>query len=100
MTVLVLGDRDVGCRKIQDDCGTGSGSTGRRRDRHPEILADLHKEGKPAFLLTLKENSLPERNLSLAHDFDGRTVCREGGSKLPVFVKLTIIRQKRLGNDS
>ncbi len=45
VTVLVFSDRDIRGREIQDDRRPGQSGAARRRNRHPEVLADLHEEG-------------------------------------------------------
>ena len=49
--IVRLGHRDVGGREIQQHGGACQRGVGRWRHRHPEILADLHVEGRQRLLL-------------------------------------------------
>ena len=50
--------------------------------------------------MALKDKMLPEGNSTLGQYCDGRAECRSRRSELPILIKLTVIGQESLGNNS
>ena len=68
--VVGLAHGDVGGREIQQHRGAGQRGVGRRRHRHPEVLADLHEEGRQRLVLELEQQIGAERHVALTAAID------------------------------
>ncbi len=99
MAVAGLADHDIGRRQIdQHRCPRQRGER-RRRDRHPDVLADLDMEAQQRDVLDLEQQAGAERH-ALAQQVYLVDRGAVGRAELAGLVEFPVIGQEALGNDA
>ncbi len=91
--VAVLADDDVRRREVQQHGRARERRVRRRRDRRPQVLADLGVEGEERLVLELEHEARAERDVLLAEEIDRGARRHVAGRELPQLVELAVVRQ-------
>ena len=90
--VVGLADRDVGGREVDQHRRAGQCGEGRRRNRHPEVLADLGMQSQQRHVAGLEDQVVAERNARAEqHDVARDRVVGRG--ELAGLVELAVVGQ-------
>jgi hypothetical protein len=95
-----LADRERGGREVQQDRRAGQRGVRGRRDRHPDVLADLDVDRQQRLLLALEQDAAAERDVGLAEQVDAVAGRRLRRLELARLVVLAIVRQERLRDEA
>ena len=96
MPVFVLADSDVRGRQVHEHRRPREGGIARRRNRHPQVLADLH-EKRPGAADT-KQQPFAEGNVVLIGQVDTSAPGRSRRGELPHFIVFPVVGQEGLGH--
>ena len=98
--VVGLANRDVRRRQIQQHGRAGERRVRRRRNRHPQVLANLGVEGEQRLLLVLENEIVAERHRATAGEIDFVARGSVGRGELPRLVKFAVVREIGLRHDA
>jgi hypothetical protein len=95
--IPALAHHDVRGRQVDQHRGAGHRGERGRRNRHPDVFADLDVEAEQRQVFDLEQQRWAEGH-DRAEQVDLVASCAIRDTELPGFVKLAIIRQETLGH--
>ena len=90
--VVGLADRDVAGGEVREHRGAGERGERARRQRHPEVLADLEVQHEAREVARREQQARPERHVLAEQPQRGRDRLR-GRREMPLLVELAVVRQ-------
>mgnify|MGYP003182249022 CR=1 FL=1 len=99
--IVCLTDNLVRGRRVEDHRRTGKRHLGRRRRRHPQVLADLNAQHQVlgALITAAVDKPRTQRNRTLTGKFNPHGICGRR-SKPAALVELAIVGQILLGREA
>ena len=96
--VVRLADRHVARRQVEQHRRPGQRAVRARRQRRPQVLADLHVEAEPGDGAHVEQEVFAEGNVLAAQGHD-LGAARFGGREVALLVVLAVVRQVDLRHD-
>ncbi len=99
LAIARLAHGDVAARRVRHHRGAGHRRVGARRDRHPEVLADLDRHREVVEVVGGEEEVGPERH-GVVEQRDGVDGGLASGAEMTLLVELAVVRQVALRDDA